>query len=65
MAEKSDAAVAAATPETAEQMQLLRHRVRRMDELIDGILQYSRAGRMDSRGEPVVLAQPSVEPTRW
>lgn len=37
--------------EAREQMQLLRSRVERMDHLIEGILQYSRAGRLDSRGE--------------
>ncbi|MCP4657010.1 MAG: HAMP domain-containing protein, partial [bacterium] len=41
------------SPETSEQMRLLRHRVRRMDGLIEGILQYSRVGRMDSHGERV------------
>lgn len=41
------------SPETSEQMRLLRHRVRRMDGLIEGILQYSRVARMDSRGERV------------
>lgn len=37
--------------EAQEQMQLLRSRVQRMDQLIEGILQYSRAGRLDSHGE--------------
>lgn len=35
-------------PEASEQLDLLRARVRRMDGLIDGILQYSRLGRGDS-----------------
>ena len=43
--------------DAAEQMQLLRSRVKRMDGLIDGILQYSRAGRLDSRGEEVKVGQ--------
>ena len=37
--------------EAQEQMHLLRSRVQRMDQLIEGILQYSRAGRLDSHGE--------------
>ncbi len=39
--------------ENKEQMELLRGRVHRMEALIDGILQYSRAGRVKSRPEPV------------
>jgi signal transduction histidine kinase len=38
------------TPETTEYASLLQNRVQRMEALIDGILQYSRAGR--SREEP-------------
>jgi PAS domain S-box-containing protein len=38
------------TPETTEYARLLQNRVQRMEALIDGILQYSRAGR--SRDEP-------------
>jgi len=34
-------------------MELLRGRVNRMEALIDGILQYSRAGRMRTKPEPV------------
>lgn len=41
------------SPEAGEQMRLLRSRVQRMDGLIEGILQYSRVGRMDSHGEHV------------
>ena len=43
--------------EASEQMVLLRSRVQRMDQLIDGILQYSRAGRLDSRGERVDVGE--------
>ena len=39
--------------ENREQMELLRGRVHRMEALIDGILQYSRAGRVKSRPEAV------------
>ncbi len=41
------------TDETREQMRLLRGRVQRMESLINGILDYSRAGRM--RGRPEAL----------
>ena len=41
------------TDETREQMHLLRGRVRRMEGLIDGILQYSRAGRTQGPAEAV------------
>jgi len=41
------------TPETREQMRLLRGRVQRMESLINGILDYSRAGRMRGRPERV------------
>lgn len=43
--------------EGKEQMRLLRGRVQRMDALIEGILRYSRAGRSDSRGEPVDVGE--------
>lgn len=43
--------------EASEQMTLLRSRVQRMDQLIDGILQYSRAGRLDTRGERVDVGE--------
>jgi PAS domain S-box-containing protein len=36
-----------------EQMELLRGRVHRMEALIDGILQYSRAGRVKARPEDI------------
>ncbi|HZJ00165.1 MAG TPA: PAS domain S-box protein [Gemmatimonadaceae bacterium] len=39
--------------ENKDQMELLRGRVHRMEALIDGILQYSRAGRVKSRPEQV------------
>ncbi|HEX8536555.1 MAG TPA: ATP-binding protein, partial [Cystobacter sp.] len=41
------------TGETREQMRLLRGRVQRMEALINGILDYSRAGRMRGRPERV------------
>ena len=39
--------------ENKEQMELLRGRVHRMESLIDGILQYSRAGRVKAKPESV------------
>jgi PAS domain S-box-containing protein len=39
--------------ENRQQMALLRGRVHRMEALIDGILQYSRAGRVKARPEPI------------
>ena len=44
---------ASMTDDTREQMGLLRGRVHRMEALIDGILQYSRAGRVRTAPEPV------------
>ena len=44
------------TDETREQMHLLRGRVHRMEGLIDGILQYSRAGRTQGAPERVDTA---------
>ena len=41
------------TDETREQMRLLRGRVQRMEALINGILDYSRAGRVRGRPERV------------
>lgn len=41
------------TEETQEQMNLLRGRVKRMGNLIDGILQYSRVGRTEIQPETV------------
>ena len=41
------------TSEAKEQMRLLRSRVARMDGLIEGVLRYSRVGRMESEGEVV------------
>jgi signal transduction histidine kinase len=43
----------AMSEETREQMRLLRGRVGRMEALINGILDYSRAGRVRGRPEPV------------
>lgn len=40
-----------------EQFQLLRQRVKRMDALIDGLLQYSRLGRLELEIETVDVAQ--------
>lgn len=40
-----------------EQMSLLRSRVQRMDALIEGVLRYSRVGRMDTEGEWVDVAE--------
>ena len=41
------------TEESREQLQLMQNRVARMDGLIDGILQYSRVGRLETEGEEV------------
>ena len=43
--------------ESQEQMRLLRDRVQRMDALVDGILKYSRVGRIETRGEVVDVGQ--------
>ncbi len=45
------------TEETREQMQLLRNRVKRMDGLIEGILEYSRVGRIGIPTEKVDVAE--------
>jgi PAS domain S-box-containing protein len=47
----------ALTDETRHQMELLQGRVRRMESLIDGILQYSRVGRMKNRVEQVNIGE--------
>ncbi len=47
----------ALTPDTQKQMDLLRGRVYRMEALINGLLQYSRVGRMKTQPETVVVAQ--------
>jgi light-regulated signal transduction histidine kinase (bacteriophytochrome) len=44
------------TPEARHQMELLRGRVRRMENLIDGILEYSRIGRVGGKIEQVDVA---------
>jgi PAS domain S-box-containing protein len=52
------------TGENVEQMGLLRGRVHRMEALIDGILQYSRAGRVKARPEPIdtgLLVRETIE----
>ncbi len=41
------------TPEAREQMAMLRGRVHRLEALIDGILSYSRAGRVQEKAEAV------------
>ncbi len=45
------------TEETRKQMELLRGRVKRMESLINGILQYSRAGRVDMEVEMVDVSE--------
>ncbi len=45
------------TPEAHEQMNLLRGRVHRMEALIDGILEYSRVGRVSVRHERTSVGQ--------
>lgn len=43
------------TPNTQRQMSLLRGRVHRMEGLIDGLLQYSRIGRVNTQLETVAI----------
>jgi PAS domain S-box-containing protein len=43
------------SPESRDQMELLRSRVKRLEALINGILDYSRAGRKTTTAEPVAL----------
>jgi signal transduction histidine kinase len=45
------------TPDTQKQMNLLRGRVYRMEALINGLLQYSRVGRIKTQPETVMVAQ--------
>lgn len=45
------------TGDSKEQMKLLRSRVARMDALIEGVLHYSRVGRMESEGEEVDVGE--------
>jgi signal transduction histidine kinase len=47
--------------ENQKHLTLLRSRIERMDALIDGLLQYSRAGRVRNRVETVDVAQLSSE----
>ena len=52
------------TPESRQNLHLLRGRVHRMEGLIDGILDYSRAGRVRGGAEPVdtgALAREAVD----
>ena len=44
------------TPEAHQQMELLRGRVHRMEALIDGILEYSRIGRVKAEREQINVA---------
>ncbi|WP_404789500.1 PAS domain S-box protein [Altericista sp. CCNU0014] len=43
------------SPENQQQMKLLRSRVRRMEAMIDGLLDYARAGRTDASIESVAV----------
>ncbi len=45
------------TGDAKEQMRLLRSRVARMDALIEGVLHYSRVGRMEAEGEEVDVGE--------
>lgn len=45
------------SPDNQQQMKLLRDRVHRMQAMIDGLLEYARAGRTDADIEPVVVAE--------
>lgn len=45
------------TPEAHQQMNLLRGRVHRMEAMIDGILEYSRAGRVPLKAERIDVAE--------
>jgi signal transduction histidine kinase len=47
--------------ENRKHLTLLRSRIERMDALIDGLLQYSRAGRVRNRVETVDVGQLSIE----
>lgn len=45
------------SPDNQQQMKLLRDRVYRMQSMIDGLLEYARAGRTEADIEPVVVAE--------
>jgi signal transduction histidine kinase len=45
------------TPEVAEQLDLMRDRVARMNALIEGLLSYSRIGRDQGTDEPIDIAR--------
>jgi PAS domain S-box-containing protein len=49
------------SPENQQQMQLLRERVRRMEAMINGLLDYAKAGRTDAAIETVPVAELLVE----
>lgn len=44
------------TQEVEQQLQLMQSRIRQMENLINGLLEYSRVGRMNMEIEPVVVA---------
>jgi PAS domain S-box-containing protein len=43
--------------ESGQQLELLRNRIRRMEASIDGLVTYSRIGRMEVHTEPVVVVE--------
>ncbi len=45
------------SPDNQQQMKLLRDRVHRMQSMIDGLLEYARAGRTDAAIESVAVAE--------
>jgi signal transduction histidine kinase len=55
--EEDLAATSQLKPETAEMLQLMRSRMHRMEALIEGLLEYSRAGRVHHDPEIVNVAQ--------
>ena len=55
--EEDLAAASQLKPETAEMLQLMRSRMHRMEALIEGLLEYSRAGRVHHKPEIVDVAQ--------
>lgn len=46
-----------ADAETSKNFEMLRSRIRRMESLIDGVLQYSRAGRAKTETQPINLSE--------
>jgi signal transduction histidine kinase len=49
------------TPDTQNQMSLLRNRVYRMEAMINGLLNYARIGRTDSQIEQVTVSELLIE----